>query len=181
MSHDRSAAPTGATPSHETAGTRPSDPQPLQPTPSGYAPGSLGAPAAPSAPTAPIPSAVAPVAKRGKATPILAALAVLLFLALAAVTALFLINDNNSDETIASQKSQIETLERQAKDKDDDLAKVNQDLATAKSQADALQKSSAACNKAVQDFFNAVKNDNEAAGTTAAFTIQRECKGVNVF
>jgi len=149
--------------------------------PGSYAPGSPD-PLAPAAtPTAPIPSAGAPVAKRGKATPILAALAVLLFLGLAAVTALFLVNDNNSDETIASQKAQIETLQRENKAKADELSKANQDLATAKSQAEAAKKSSAACNKAVQDFFTAVKNDNEAAGTSAAFVIERECDGVNVF
>jgi hypothetical protein len=184
VSRDRSAAPTGATPNHDAAGTRPSDAQPLPPAPGGYAPRSPDAPGPAAAPTAPIPSAGAPVAKRGKATPILAALTVLLFLALAAMTGLFLINNNSSDETIASQKSQIGTLQREAKAQDDELGKAKQDLATAKSQAEAAQKkaqSAAACSKAVQEFFNAVKVDNEAAGTRAALTIERDCEGVNVF
>jgi len=183
VSHDRAAAPTHATPNHDAVGTMPPDAQPPPPAPGGYAVGHADAPTS-AVPTTPIPSAGAPVAKRGKATLILAALTVLLFLALAAMTGLFLVNNNSSDKTIASQKSQIEKLQRETKAKTDELAKANQDLATAKSQADAAQKKAeraAACNKAVQDFFNAARSNNEAAGGRAALAINRDCEGVNIF
>jgi hypothetical protein len=147
--------------------------QPGNPAPADYGPG--GYPSA-GGPTSQFPAASPPIAKRSKAVPILATLTVLLLLALAGMTALFLVNKNDADKKVATQQSQIETLQRDAKAKSDELTKVNQDLTTAKGKAD----SSAACIKAVQDFFRAVKANNEAAGTRATIAVDRDCEGVDL-
>jgi Zn-dependent metalloprotease len=110
-------------------------------------------------------------------------LTVVFFLAAAGATTLFLLDKNSSDKTISRQKAEVARLQHDARTKADQLAKATADLNTAKDQAETLQAQvdkHAACNKAVQDFFNAFKRNDDAAGQRAVFALVNNCEGVKI-
>ena len=74
--------------------------------------------------------------------------------------------------------------------KTDEATKAGADLRTAQGRADEATRQSetlrtqmtqlSACQKAVQDFFNALNRNDDTAGGLAVLAIQRSCEGVKV-
>jgi septal ring factor EnvC (AmiA/AmiB activator) len=150
-----------------------------------YPPSEPGPPLQPPDPSSGTqqPPAPARVTTRGPATLLLVVLTVVFFVAAAGVTTLFLLDKNRTDKTIARQKTEIARLQQDIRAKADELAKTTADLNTAKSKADTLQarvEKQAACNKAVQDFFNALNKNDDAAGQRAVLALVSNCEGVKI-
>lgn len=109
-------------------------------------------------------------------------LAVLLFVATAGMTTLFVVDKNNSDDTISRQKTEIADLKRDVQESEHELATTKQNLSAAKGQAETLQRqteSQSPCIKAVQEFFAAAETENERALERALTTMWDKCEGLD--
>lgn len=183
----------------------PTTPLESGPAPAGYAPGQAAIPPPAGEPTtapfgatpppytpAPLPYAAPQpaAARRGPAVPILLTLTILFFLAAGGMATLYVMQKSDSDAAIARQRAEIATLKQDVATKTDEATKASSDLRTAQGRAeeatkraDTLQTQTTkltACQKAVQDFFAALRANDEAAGTRAVLAIQASCEGVTI-
>jgi hypothetical protein len=92
--------------------------------------------------------------------------------------ALFITNLNDWNKTIADNQALIESSKQTAKEKDDQLqargnalTKAKSDLRNEKAHLTRLT----ACEKAVQDFFTNIGNNNLDAADQAALSMMRNC------
>jgi hypothetical protein len=117
-------------------------------------------------------------AKTNKTALIFGILALVFFLGAGSLGGLYFLNKTDSDKTISDQKTKIAALETEVKAKDADLTKAKNDLATASSDlitSKANEQKLIGCKTAANDFFNAIKNNDDKGAQKALIDLTVKC------